>query len=191
MAQLAEKLTISTESTELIPVQSDKAEIPYSANIDLSGFYKRLENEQEIQDSTGDSIKEQFQSSDKVVVRLFRQEQKHHIVCSFVTQKWEGIIKEVYDNSFLAQLYKKDGDEQEIIEGEFDFDDVPKDDRILISPGVFFYWVLGREITKGGQISNVASVRIRRMPTWNRFNIDKTNPKVEDFTSFFADDESK
>jgi hypothetical protein len=184
---LADKVTISTESTGLIPIQSENAEIPYFANLNLTSFYKKFENE-EILSGTGSAIKDEFQP-EKMIVRLYGQEKKHPVSCSFVTEKWEGVVKEVYEDGFLAHLYKK-GNEQDIIEGDFDFDDIPKDDRHLISPGVFFYWILGREVTKGGQISNVSCVKIRRIPSWKKFDINASSPKSDEFTAFFADDDT-
>ena len=100
---------------------------------------------------------------------------------SLLIEEWEGCIKMVLEDSFIAHLYKSRTDRTEIIEGEFGFDSVPSDEQHLIKEGMVFYWVIGKEIKKSGTIKYTDCLIMRRMPSWKNFDAETPSAIADNF----------
>jgi hypothetical protein len=80
-------------------------------------------------------------------------------------QKWEGVVLEVLDDSFLARLVDlTNGGSDE--EAEFALEEVTPEDRVLVEPGAVFYWNIGYNDSISGQRTRVSEIRFRRLPAW-------------------------
>lgn len=77
------------------------------------------------------------------------------------TQKWVGYILEIADNSFNAKLKDLTNKGTDEI-GEFEFDEVTKEDLPLLSVGAIFYWSIGYSHAASGQVSKVSIIRFQR-----------------------------
>ncbi len=75
-------------------------------------------------------------------------------------------------------------DEQAIFEfGSFE---VPDDDQPLVTPGSVFYWMMGTERTRSGQVKNVSTVEFRRLPIWTKSSLASAATKAAHLKEWFA-----
>jgi hypothetical protein len=82
------------------------------------------------------------------------------------SQLWEGTIREVRPGEFVATLSDRTNPSNPDEQAVFDFREISPEDHELAHPGSTFYWVIGREITIGGQLKNVSFLQFRRLPAW-------------------------
>jgi hypothetical protein len=85
-----------------------------------------------------------------------------------VLQQWEGVIKEVGGDYILADLRDLTDPHAPMEEAEIYLDEISPADLPLLREGGVFYWTIGRERRKGGQICRVSEIRLRRLPKWSR-----------------------
>ncbi len=87
-------------------------------------------------------------------------------------QKWEGIVIEVSNTSFVARLIDltANGPDEE---AEFSIEEISKEDRGLLQPGAIFYWNIGYHDTSKGQRIRSSLIRFRRLPVWQKAEIDE------------------
>ena len=76
-------------------------------------------------------------------------------------RKYDGIISSRSETSFWAAMRESESD-KDIIEVEFDIDDLPVSDRPLVQQGVPVVWTLGVEIANG-TYKNQSIVYVRRI----------------------------
>jgi len=84
-----------------------------------------------------------------------------------VLAQWEGVVKEVSDESFLVRLTPLLAggrpDFTRIEFAEFGFDELAYEaEQALIAPTVWIYWTVGRRKDEFGTVFNESFVRIRR-----------------------------
>ena len=103
----------------------------------------------------------------------------------FSLQKWEGVVLDVYEDSFFARLsdLTEDGLEEE---GEFYIDDVSREDLPLLKPGAVFYWNIGYHDSRTGQRRKVSEIRFRRLPAWTAKEIDAAKSKAIELKNLFG-----
>lgn len=103
-----------------------------------------------------DSANSETASSDKKAASYFLDD-----------QSWEGMVQEVYEDSFLARLVdtkdKSKVEEAKIFKSAL----TDKDDLDLITPGAIFYWIIGNRVT-GRRAEYVSLIMFRRLPTWTK-----------------------
>lgn len=102
-----------------------------------------------------------------VLKRLVATEQPRFVIL----QKWEAIVLTVSSDSFIARLINQtdSGPDQE---AEFSTEEIDEPDHPLIQPGAVFYWTLGYSDSPGGQRNRISSLRFRRLPAWNKKDIE-------------------
>ncbi len=104
-----------------------------------------------------------------------------------VLQQYEGIIKEVKNDAFVAELSDLTaGTELDEIM-ELPIEEISVGDRHLLVEGGVFYWSIGYETKIGGQISRVSEMRMRRMPTWKSGSLEKIKKEANSLLSRFDD----
>lgn len=93
-------------------------------------------------------------------------------------QKWEGVVLEVREDSFLARLVDltRPGPDEE---AEFSLDEISKEDRPLVRPGAIFYWNIGYHESYSGQRTRVSIIRFRRLPAWTQEEIEAARQEAE------------
>lgn len=79
-----------------------------------------------------------------------------------IVQKWEGVVTEVGDNTFFADLVTISGEEGDMT-AEIYIDKVHEEDRPLVEVGAIFYWSIG-QIKDTGETCSI--IRFRRLPRW-------------------------
>lgn len=98
-------------------------------------------------------------------------------------QKWEGVVIEVGQDTFLAKLVPimGEGSEQE---AEIYIDQVEKEDRVLIEPGAVFYWTIGY-LNKPSGTLGTSIIRFRRLPTWSKRELEAADAKANELRELF------
>lgn len=86
-------------------------------------------------------------------------------------QKWEGMVLEVLDTSFVARLVDltQTGPDEE---AEFLLDAISAEDRPLVRPGAIFYWNIGYHTSYSGQWVRASIMSFRWLPVWTQAEIE-------------------
>lgn len=87
------------------------------------------------------------------------------------TQKWFGHITEIKGAVIFARLDDlNDFTTHEI--AEFDIEDIPYEDRELISIGAGFYFSIGQSYDSNGQLERKSLIRFQRTIAWDETNLE-------------------
>lgn len=120
-----------------------------------------------------------------------KQNKKQSVSHDLIIEEWEGLIKNIDEDCFKADLCKKNSNVSESIVADFSISDVPEDERHLVKPGMIFYWYIRKEVKKSGTISNGESLMFRRMPSWKHFDLNKKTTKSDEFFNFLSTESSE
>ncbi len=87
------------------------------------------------------------------------------------TQKWVGHITEMKNSVIYARLDDlNDSTTHEI--AEFDIEEVPYEDRELISVGAGFYFSIGQSYDTNGQLERKSLIRFQRAKPWDEADLE-------------------
>ncbi|WP_207688668.1 hypothetical protein [Desulfonema limicola] len=102
-------------------------------------------------------------------------------------RKWEGVVEDVFDTSFVAII--KDVDRKVPDERvEISFDELTNIDEIaLAKAGAIFSWTMGYSVSKSGTRRRQAVLLFRRMPKWTKNDIEKGFKVADEMYSKFGD----
>jgi hypothetical protein len=89
-----------------------------------------------------------------------------------VLQQWEGVVTETTDDSFWTDITDLTHPSNAPEVAEIPLSEISKADQSLVKEGGIFYWVIGYESTKGGQLRRVSEIRFRRFPAWTQRDLD-------------------
>jgi hypothetical protein len=92
--------------------------------------------------------------------------------------EWEGIVEQVFENSFSARLVALKGtnnnyDEYTTIE----LSDVQPGDRGLVEVGSVFRLLVGTQAL-GGTRQQFWNIVFRRLPAWNRRSVEEAQDQI-------------
>lgn len=93
-------------------------------------------------------------------------------------QKWQGVILDVFEETFLARLSDLDQQDPDE-EAEILLDELSDDDLPLVSPGAVFYWHIGYHVDRSGQRKRASIIRFRRLPMWTAEEIEAARNDAE------------
>ncbi len=79
-------------------------------------------------------------------------------------QQWECVIHEVSDECVSCELHDLTDPSCPIEFAEVYLSEFSDFDRPLLEEGAVFYWSIGRETSKTGQVRRYSELRVRRMP---------------------------
>jgi hypothetical protein len=93
-------------------------------------------------------------------------------------QKWQGVVTQIGDDSFLATLKDliTDSDDEE---AEIYTEEISKSDIPLLAKGAVFYWCIGYRDTLAGQRIRASEIRFRRLPTWSKRELDTARKEAD------------
>jgi len=97
-------------------------------------------------------------------------------------QKWKGVVVEVRQDTFLAQLVSIDENSSQ--EAEIYIEEVGQEDRTLIESGAVFYWTIGY-LNKPSGTLGASIIRFRRLPTWTKRELEVADAKANDLRELF------
>ncbi|NBB94926.1 MAG: hypothetical protein GVY16_04210 [Planctomycetes bacterium] len=94
-------------------------------------------------------------------------------------QQWEGVVTEVSEESAWCRLIDLTRPESEEEVAEIPLAEIPDPDLPICKPGSVFYWSIGFERSRGGQIRRVSEIRLRRTAKWSRRAIASMHTEAE------------
>ena len=101
-------------------------------------------------------------------------------------QRWEGIVRNVGDETFEARLIDKTGaSDDEVV--ELPLDEVSPPDISLVSPGAIFYWGIGYLDRPSGQRLRQSVIRFRRLPAWSARELESAGEQAEQLLRLFTE----
>jgi hypothetical protein len=108
-----------------------------------------------------------------------------------IRQLWECTVTELRSEGFVATLSDKTKLDSPDEQGLFEFEniEISEDDHRLLSPGSVFYWMMGTERTRAGQVKNVSSVEFRRSPAWTRSAVAQASAQAASLKEWFEQSE--
>jgi len=105
-----------------------------------------------------------------------------------ILQQWEGVVSEITEDSVWADLVDLTDRTRAEEVVELPLAEICPADRPILRPGSVFYWAIGREWTRSGQMRRISEIRIRRTPQWSQHAVDLLNAKATDLLERFNGD---
>ena len=93
-------------------------------------------------------------------------------------QKYEGIVLNVLDSSFVARLQNLSENIADEV-AEFAIEELNSDDIPLLKEGAIFYWHIGFLIVFGGYKYPCHMLNFRRLPVWTKNEIEEADKRAE------------
>ena len=100
-------------------------------------------------------------------------------------QQWEGQVKQVTADSFVAivsDMTNRGNPDEEV---ELGLEDVAPDDMRLLRPGSLFYWAVGYEDGRGVPRQRVSRIRFRRLPGLTTRDVAHAKETAQKFATLF------
>lgn len=101
-------------------------------------------------------------------------------------QQWECVVNEVAEDSVWAEITDLTDRSRADEVVELPLDEFPLADRELLVLGGVFYWAIGYEHTKGGQVRRVSEIRFRRTPKWSKQTVEQLKTKARTMLKQFG-----
>lgn len=102
-----------------------------------------------------------------------------------VLQQWEGIVSELGDTTFWADLEDLTNQNMPRESVEISKNELDEVDRSLLQPGAVFYWAIGYEDRPSGR-GRVSEIRMRRSPLWSPGEINRIHLEAENLVRKYA-----
>jgi len=102
-----------------------------------------------------------------------------------IRQLWEGTVTEVRGQGFVAVLNDKTQRDNPDERVEFECFEIREEDRPLVEPGAVFYWMIGTERTPSGQVKNISTIELSRLPLWTRSSLKAACDKMSRTEQWF------
>jgi hypothetical protein len=100
-------------------------------------------------------------------------------------QKWECYVQTILDDTFIARIIDLTSESPDE-EAEFFIADISDEDMDLLKPGAVFYWHIGYIISSSGTRSRASTIRFRRLPVWEKEDIEAATKEAERLRRIFA-----
>ncbi|KPM30888.1 Hypothetical protein I595_2865 [Croceitalea dokdonensis DOKDO 023] len=133
--------------------RSEEKEVAKATSLFLRSVSDEIENFHEDQEDKESTFKSTKRNEHKISeIELKNYHSKFNILTardySISSQKWIGIIEEIFLDTFKAKLIDQSREGTFEI-GEFDIEDVSPDDKDFLIQGGVFYWSVGYEMVNG------------------------------------------
>lgn len=83
------------------------------------------------------------------------------------------------DKSLFSAIVRNRRNPDDCYSAEFNMDEVPSSDRVLVTIGALFFWEVGREITNGTE-RNVSQICFRRMASIGKRQLSKLEKNAKE-----------
>lgn len=102
----------------------------------------------------------------------------------FALQRWEGVVTECRDDTFLARLtdLTAEGPAEEV---ELPLTDVSPEDLPLVELGAVFYWSIGYRDESSGRRLRASTLRFRRLPVWSEHELEAAAERAAEIARVF------
>jgi hypothetical protein len=117
--------------------------------------------------------------------RAWRAQRRRTIAKAILLNKWQGMIQEVFQDRFRANLFDLNHDN--VFEtAEFSFSEVAADDRSLIREGAVFYWYILYLDSETGDRDRVSRIWFRRSGRMSKDEYSRALERVSDVWRSFG-----
>ena len=89
------------------------------------------------------------------------------------------------EREFGASIFDLTDENRPMESAVFLLEDISPDDHALVVPGAVFYWFIGYEKSRLGQVRRVSQIRFRRLPR-ARAHDDRLTKQADEITKRFA-----
>lgn len=79
-------------------------------------------------------------------------------------QQWECVVSQVHDDCVECEMHDLTDESKPIECAEIYLEEFNEFDRALLCEGTVFYWSIGHETKRTGQVRRYSELRVRRMP---------------------------
>lgn len=79
-------------------------------------------------------------------------------------QQWECVVSEVHADCVECEMHDLTDESKPVECAEIYLDEFNEFDRALLCEGTVFYWSIGHETKRTGQVRRYSDLRVRRMP---------------------------
>lgn len=79
-------------------------------------------------------------------------------------QQWECVVLNVHDDCVECEMHDLSDESQPVEWAEVCLEEFNRFDRPLLCEGAVFYWSIGHETRRTGQVRRYSELRVRRMP---------------------------
>lgn len=164
----ADQAVIDTELTSIKSKEKDLTPFEFALKSSIKNWVAEDVSEYEISSSRFRNIQEEFEKALTVKdyqTDMVTRDIKYLRNYSTTLQSWKGVVVEIKEDCFVAELDDlTNGGTKEI--AEIELFSVSPDDRKLVSVGASFYWNIGYKMNNG-QITKESLIRFQRIIDWN------------------------
>ncbi len=177
----ADQAVIDTELTSIKSKEKAPTPFEFALKSSIKNWVSEDILEYEISSSRFHNIQEEFEKI--LTVKNYQRDLvtrdiKYLRNYSTTLQSWKGVVVEIKEDSFVAELEDlTNGGTKEIAEVELF--SVSPDDRKLVSEGASFYWNIGYKMNYG-QITKESLIRFQRIIDWNEDDYDQAADRASD-----------
>lgn len=100
-------------------------------------------------------------------------------------QQWECVISRVHENSVECEMHDLTDESMPVEYAEVYIDEFHIFDRSLLCEGAVFYWSIGHETKRTGQIRRYSELRVRRMPPLSKLKKREISDRAKRLSELF------
>jgi hypothetical protein len=101
-------------------------------------------------------------------------------------QQWECVVSRVHDDCVECEMHDLTDESKPVECAEIYLDEFNHFDRELLREGAVFYWSIGHETKRTGQVRRYSELRVRRMPPLSKLKKREISDRVNQLSELFA-----
>jgi hypothetical protein len=101
-------------------------------------------------------------------------------------QQWECVVSRVHDDCVECEMHDLTDEFKPVECAEIYLDEFNHFDRRLLREGAVFYWSIGHETKRTGQVRRYSELRVRRMPPLSNLTKREISEKAKQLSELFA-----
>lgn len=94
-------------------------------------------------------------------------------------QQWECVVSRVRDDCVECEMHDLTDESMPVEQAEVYLEEFNHYDRPLLQEGAVFYWSIGHETYKTGQVRRYSDLRVRRMPPLSKLRKREISREAE------------
>jgi len=103
-------------------------------------------------------------------------------------QQWECVVSRVHDDCVECEMHDLTDDARPAEYAEVYLDEFNHFDRALLREGAVFYWSIGHETKKTGQVRRYSDLRVRRMPQLSDLTKREISQRANQLSELFSNE---
>jgi hypothetical protein len=103
-------------------------------------------------------------------------------------QQWECVVSHVRDDCVECEMYDLTDESMPMEQAELYLEEFNHYDRPLLQEGAVFYWSIGHETSRTGQVRRYSDLRVRRMPPLSKLRKREISREAERISGLISKD---